>query len=599
MSARISLGLAACIVAALVTSACSDDKETPAAPSAGDFSTPEVPAEESTAEESSAEEPTTTESDAAQKGITVIDTRPSGGSGFEPVKAYQEQCQAEEEPSLECEWLRGLVVAEVVESLEAIQDSRDQRGVEEAVAALDIDDEPEVLVAACRVLGRFPDTPGIDGKLTALVLQSPYLEVRRMAANVLERSSDAELAAMAGQWLQNHSSLQADNAYDEAPAVPAHYAVMGFPAYPGAERYSPADSDRSVGWSSADAPSVVAERLGRMLGVEPIDANAWMQLTQQQMMKAYDSMDKGKMQEVQTLTEEYQKTQDPALIARIEKLQQQINAPMEQFNRDSEKTPNEVVVATDYNQPEQIHYFVAEEKAEHVARLVLVYPQSGLGRTVIQNAWDLRDYPPAWHADSDEPESAELPGDAAAREETSSPTASSPPPPASANAKTATQVALAEMDEQTILDDPKGQWASAAIASTQYGDADFSARQAIGAPDVPSHADHPRAWAPSASERQREWLEVTFAKPVSATELRIRQSFNPGTIVRVDVIDTDGQSVATWSGRDASAYPPDQIAWFAIRFQATQVPVERARIVLDTPAAKGWKEIDAVQLVAE
>jgi len=593
MNARISLGMAACIVATLLASGCSDDEESPAEQSAA-----EITASGSAAAQSTAAESTAAESAAAQDGITVIDTRPSGGSGFDPIEAYDAQCPTEEEPSLGCEWLRGLVVAEVVESLDAIQDSRDQRGVAQAVAALDIDDEPEVLIAACRVLGHFPDTPGIAGKLTALVLQSPFLEVRRMAANVLERSPDPGLAAMAGQWLQNHSALPAADVYDELPGLPAHYAGMGFAAYPGAERYSPADSDRSVGWSSADAPAVVAERLGKMLGVEPIDSNAWIQRTQQQMMNAYDSMDRGKMQEVQQLTEEYLKTQDPALIARIEKLQQEINAPMEQFNQDAEKTLDEVATPADFSQPEHIYYFVAEEKAGHVARLVLVYPQSGLGRTVIQTAWDLRDYPAAWPIAGTEPEAAGQPGDTAAPE-AQPPAASTTPPPAPASALSAAQVALAELDERNILQDAKGQWASAARASTQYGEERYSARQATGAPDVPSHVDDPHAWAPSTSERQQEWLEVTFAKPVSATELRIRQSFNPGTIVRVDVIDTDGRSVATWSGHDSSAYPPDQIAWFAIRFPATQVPVQRARIVLDTPAAKGWKEIDAVQLVAE
>jgi hypothetical protein len=593
MKARISLGMAACIVVALLASACSDDEETPAQQAAA-----ETPATGSTTEQFTAGESTVAESAAAEGGITVIDTRPSGGSGFDPIKAYDAQCTAEEEPSLECEWLRGLVVADVVQSLDAIQDSRDRRGVAEAVAALDIDDEPEVLIAACRVLGHFPDTPGSADKLTALVLQSPFLEVRRMAANVLERSPDPGLAAMAGQWLQNHSLLQTDDVYDELPGVSTHYAGMGFPAYPGAERYSPADSDRSVGWSSADTPSVVAERLGKMLGVTPIDSNDWIQRTQQQMMNAYDAMDRGKMDEVQQLTEEYVKTQDPALIARIETLQQEINAPMKQFSQDAEKTLDKVVTPADFSQPENIYYFVAEEKAGHVARLVLVYPQSGLGRTVIQTAWDLRDYPAAWPIPGAEPEASEEAGDAAARA-AQSPAASITAPAASANVPTATQVALAEIDEQDIVQDPKGQWASAARASTQYGDEDFSARQATGTPDVPSHADDRRAWAPSASERQREWLEVTFATPVSATELRIRQSFNPGTIVRVDVIDTEGRSVATWSGRDASAYLPERIAWFAIRFPATQVPVQRARIVLDTPAAKGWKEIDAVQLVAE
>ena len=40
--------------------------------------------------------------------------------------------------------------------------------------------------------------------------------------------------------------------------------------------------------------------------------------------------------------------------------------------------------------------FVAEEKDGHPARVVVIYRQPALDRTIIQVTWDLRDYPSAW-----------------------------------------------------------------------------------------------------------------------------------------------------------------------------------------------------------
>jgi hypothetical protein len=338
-------------------------------------------------------------SEAAGPALAQTRIRTKGG-GFDPARAYDAQCPAgEEEPSLECEWLRGLVVADVVEALEAIGDSRDRRGVEEALAALDLDDEPEILIAACRNLGRFPDTPGIAEKLTPLLLDSPYLEVRRMAAQVLSRNPESDLAAMAAQWTHNHDGLNSEDPYDELPDIPVHYATMGFPDYPGAERFTPADSDRSVGWWSADQPSVVAARLGEIPGVESMDYQQWIERSQQQMMNAYQSIDQTKVAEVQKLTEEFIKTQDQKLLERIESLQKEIYAPVQELGDAAEMTVAQVVTPPGSADPEQVHYLIAQEKAGHVSRLILIYRQNVPERTVIQMSWDLRDYPPAWPAD--------------------------------------------------------------------------------------------------------------------------------------------------------------------------------------------------------
>ncbi|MEW6405815.1 MAG: hypothetical protein AB1649_28830 [Chloroflexota bacterium] len=156
-----------------------------------------------------------------------------------------------------------------------------------------------------------------------------------------------------------------------------------------------------------------------------------------------------------------------------------------------------------------------------------------------------------------------------------------------------------DVDEASILADPQGQWASTATASTEYGRDRYSARQATGAPNVATYADNPNAWCPSGASREPEWLEVGFAQPVRATEVRVRQSFNPGTIVKIEIFGSDGSSQVLWQGADPNIYLPRQIAWFVLRFPATSFPVQRVKMTLNLSAVTGWKQFDAVQLVRD
>lgn len=154
-----------------------------------------------------------------------------------------------------------------------------------------------------------------------------------------------------------------------------------------------------------------------------------------------------------------------------------------------------------------------------------------------------------------------------------------------------------QVKDEDVLADSMGQWATQAVASTQYRPDEYSAKQATGQPDVSSYSDNKRAWTPSTAERQEEWLELTFANPVFAAEVRVRQTFNPGSIVKVTAADSSGTWHRLWEGEDPNRYAKDRIAWFVIRVPQTAFPVQRVKIHLYTPTVKGWKQIDAVQLV--
>ncbi len=147
------------------------------------------------------------------------------------------------------------------------------------------------------------------------------------------------------------------------------------------------------------------------------------------------------------------------------------------------------------------------------------------------------------------------------------------------------------------VDSAAGQWAVSARASSEYRPTDYSALQATGAPNVTRHGDHARAWAPKLADGGEEWIELTFAQPVRATEVRVVQNFNPGAIMRIEVIDEAGTAAIVWTGPDKTVYAKNEIGTLAAKFPVTEKPIARVKLVLDAKVVAGSNEIDAVQLL--
>ncbi len=140
------------------------------------------------------------------------------------------------------------------------------------------------------------------------------------------------------------------------------------------------------------------------------------------------------------------------------------------------------------------------------------------------------------------------------------------------------------------------QWAVSARASSQYGDPNWAASQATGAPDVFECGDDVSAWA-SLYDNTVEWIELTYKTPVFPTEINIYQSYNPSQVVEVQMIATDGKKYIAWEG-----YPelvencPDQMTIYLDLYK--KIKVNKLRITIDQRVSGwGWDEIDAVELV--
>jgi len=141
------------------------------------------------------------------------------------------------------------------------------------------------------------------------------------------------------------------------------------------------------------------------------------------------------------------------------------------------------------------------------------------------------------------------------------------------------------------------QWAASATASSQYGNPEWAAAEATGAPNVTACGDDSSAWASSA-ESTVEWLELTYSTPVKPFQINIYQTFNPGQIVKVELFSPDGQTVYhVYTATPAKVETCPQVLTLSLD-GATLTQVNRIRITVDQSVlGVGWAEIDAVELV--
>lgn len=138
------------------------------------------------------------------------------------------------------------------------------------------------------------------------------------------------------------------------------------------------------------------------------------------------------------------------------------------------------------------------------------------------------------------------------------------------------------------------QWAAEAAASSEFGELEYAAIQATGAPDT-NAGDNPTAWAALEPDAGEEYLEVAYEFAVVPGEINIHQTYNPGAIYAVEIYDlANEQWVSVWEGEPGPV--ESEAAVFSIELSDVDFSTDGVRILLDTTSVPGWNEIDAVEL---
>lgn len=140
---------------------------------------------------------------------------------------------------------------------------------------------------------------------------------------------------------------------------------------------------------------------------------------------------------------------------------------------------------------------------------------------------------------------------------------------------------------------PEQLWATSVRAvSSQYGEHDWSAAQALGAPDVhPSHGDNVKAWAPSIADGKSEFIEVGVpASRISGVALY--ETYNPGAVRNIQLIANDGTRTSVGFHEPRVSSESSRIN--ATSFACTGEEIVAVRVELAPSTVPGWNEIDAI-----
>ena len=140
------------------------------------------------------------------------------------------------------------------------------------------------------------------------------------------------------------------------------------------------------------------------------------------------------------------------------------------------------------------------------------------------------------------------------------------------------------------------QWAVSAVASSEYAEEGWSAKQATGEPNVGGCEDDVFAWA-SLYSNTVEWIELTYETAVIPYEVTVVQTYNPSQVVDITGIADDGSEYLIWESEpEVVEYCPD---YLTITVEPDkEVYINKLRITVDqTVLGLGWNEIDAVELV--
>ena len=144
--------------------------------------------------------------------------------------------------------------------------------------------------------------------------------------------------------------------------------------------------------------------------------------------------------------------------------------------------------------------------------------------------------------------------------------------------------------------DMVSQWASGAKASSQYRQDQWTPEHMTGLPDVyPRYGDYDKAWTASMPDGGQEWVELFYDEALYVRRIDIYETYNPGAIVKAEIIDETGRAHVIWEGRAEAA--PQESRIFSIDNAKVDIPARRVRLVLQTDQVPGWNEIDAVCLI--
>jgi outer membrane protein OmpA-like peptidoglycan-associated protein len=140
------------------------------------------------------------------------------------------------------------------------------------------------------------------------------------------------------------------------------------------------------------------------------------------------------------------------------------------------------------------------------------------------------------------------------------------------------------------------QWAARLVAVSSQkseGKEPFSPSQVLSTPNaLPLGQISNDAWIPR-KEGPNEFIEVRFARSVAAQQVTIVENFNPGSITKVELVDTKGEHHEVYTN-DKPGPLPEAYRTLEVKFPAAEYRTLGVKIYMNTAKVEGVNQIDAI-----
>lgn len=139
------------------------------------------------------------------------------------------------------------------------------------------------------------------------------------------------------------------------------------------------------------------------------------------------------------------------------------------------------------------------------------------------------------------------------------------------------------------------QWPLSATATSQRDVVNYSAAQAVGAPNTTQCGDAITAWAPLIPQSTQEELTLRYSETVAPTEINIYETFNPGAVVKVRVVDVFGNTPVVYEAAPLFILECPRVLTIPVSGVTTTASV--VIVTLNQLNSPGGAQIDTVELV--
>jgi outer membrane protein OmpA-like peptidoglycan-associated protein len=140
------------------------------------------------------------------------------------------------------------------------------------------------------------------------------------------------------------------------------------------------------------------------------------------------------------------------------------------------------------------------------------------------------------------------------------------------------------------------QWAARLVAASSQkadGKDPFAPSQVLGPPNaLPLGQISNDAWIPR-KEGPNEFIEVRFARSVAAQQITVVENFNPGSITKIELVDTKGVHHEVYSN-DKPGPLPEAFRTLEVKFPAAEYRTLGVKVFMNTAKVEGVNQIDAI-----